>query len=316
MRPDFAPRALTRSFWTSWYVQVPVDPDPYLARSLWPTVIELLDEGSVRRFFFIRYFENGLQLRLRFRIQEEATDARIAEALSASLRDWDASVPVRQHASPGPDPSASYLWPVRYVRDEHYFGENAETLYSELLNEQSSYLTMRLLSVSLERRQARYVGLLATLITLLQRVAPTKAELGRRIEESVQFADYWLRKHLPAGSLDDPDWQASLEADPAEAVRLLTSLRSAPSIVKLQQDQAVQHMASLLRRMTQELSEPDFYVTHSLHLLCNKLGFNLNDELFAFRTLKAWLEREPDTTLSPSPSVSTRDHHVQPAPLC
>ncbi|HEU4453022.1 MAG TPA: lantibiotic dehydratase C-terminal domain-containing protein, partial [Longimicrobium sp.] len=135
--------------WASFHLHLPGRFEPFLGGPLLERVEEERARGRVRRFFFLRYGEGGLHLRLRFLPAPGVEPAALAERVEEWARahveaEGAAYREVRVEAHP-------------YDRAELYFGETWDSVHAELLNEATSWLAMRLLRAQgMERRAHRW----------------------------------------------------------------------------------------------------------------------------------------------------------------
>jgi thiopeptide-type bacteriocin biosynthesis protein len=258
--------------WLSFHLFLDDDLEGFLTSALPGFLSAEAGKKSFRRFFFLRYSEGGLHLRLRFRVGRGPGDG-----LQGRLERC-----VTDHLAKGHAPATCFrLEAAPYDRTQHYFGETPASVYAELLNAATSRLALRLLgSLAGQPRIRRWLLLAASLDVLMEAlVAGTK---GVRFEESRAFAwqtaqDLFGPQALVAlaeGCRTAPRW-----ADPLMAVRDRVSLA-------LDTGDDLRSLLALMRR-TGRLPDGQgaFVNVHALHLLCNKLGFSLFEEHAAFAAL-------------------------------
>jgi thiopeptide-type bacteriocin biosynthesis protein len=239
-------------------------------------------EGTVRRFFFLRYAEGGLHLRIRVLPGRGVGVDRVRTLLEQRLHSWLPSGEWRLEEHP-------------YDRAALYFGETMESVHSELLNEATSALALQLLtSPGAGSRTRRWLAL-ATLLEILVRDS-TRDEVGRRaaISASRAFARETAEAlgHPVAGR----PWSASVEAALGDARNRLATLAH---------DGAVRRTARLLRRCRRCGPSGAFAATHALHLLCNKLGFTVHEEHDLFGALsRLAADADGRAPLSPARSAT------------
>ena len=248
--------------WLSFHIFLPGGFNSFLVDHLVPALQN--EAGTIKLFFFIRYSEGGNHLRLRLMSRVQSDDLeqwlnRLVENFAAASLSDLSSCRVEQHP---------------YDRSELYFGETLSSVYAELLNEQTSYLSLRLLAQY--QRRERLVIVLASILNLLVASSVDKLEdFKARLEDSSRFA---LKA---AGDLGFP-------TQPDE--RFETGLRKAllqllPQSGALAEDQTIQRIVRLLRRTRKCKPSGEHVATHALHLLCNKLGVSIVEEYNLFSTL-------------------------------
>ena len=163
--------------WLSFHIFLPDAFESFLVDYLAPALQNDLNTGTIKRFFFIRYSEGGNHIRLRLMARAHSGDLeqrlnRLVENLAVATSIDLNSCRVEQHP---------------YDRSELYFGETALSVYAELLNEQTSYLGLRLLAQYQERQ--RLVVVLALILNfLLVSSADDLEDFRTTLEESRRFA--------------------------------------------------------------------------------------------------------------------------------
>src|SRR5258708_11299178 len=85
--------SLQRKGWLSYYVILDGDPDAFLTEYLAPLVLEETRAGHLKRFFFIRYTEERLQLRLRFLPAGSDSITRIINRISGTIETFNGRLP-------------------------------------------------------------------------------------------------------------------------------------------------------------------------------------------------------------------------------
>lgn len=255
------PRAAT---WLSFHIFLPGAFELFLVDHLAPALQNDLEAGIIRRFFFIRYSEGGNHIRLRLMARSHRGDfepwlntlvGNFAVATSSDLN----SCRVEQHA---------------YDAAELYFGETALTVYAELLNEQTSYLGLRMLA-QYQGRQRLVVILASILNFLLVSSTDSLQDFRATLEHSRCFA---ANTAADLGFPVQPD--EKLEASLQKVL-----LHLLPQSSTLIEDPAIQRILRLLRRTRKCNPSGEFVATHALHLLCNKLGVLVVEEYNLFSTL-------------------------------
>lgn len=253
--------------WISYHIFLPAHVESFLAGHLPAWLQSELRAGRIKRFFFIRYSEGGPHLRLRVKTGESPADIRTS--LEACVRAYVRDVGTGHTCR---------LEEHRYDRTELYFGETCASVYSELLNEATSRLALRLLRTpGMEYRAQRWLVTVSTVHVLLHRVARNTTELLALMAESREFARHAVR----ASGLIVPDATRGasglLDAPVLKAVHRMTTV--------LESDPSSERIVQLFRRTRRQTRAERFAATHGLHLLCNKLGFSLRDEYALFESL-------------------------------
>jgi thiopeptide-type bacteriocin biosynthesis protein len=258
-----------RISWLGYHVFIPHLADKFMVDFILPELLRLKQQGLLKRFFYIRYSEGGPHVRLRFLPTPSwpvaAVEQKVRSLVTAFTRSERQLAPLcRVEVQP-------------YDRATHYFGENLRSVYAELLNEQSSYLALRLMR-SDGSNLRRMAVLLAVLLDLLVRKGcTTEIEAQTWLVRQCAFAREQVTLRAP-GSLEASATRASAWVD------MVTRWR--PSVQEaLCDDPLVERMAALLRRVRREQVDGFEVAAHALHLLCNKLGYGLVQEYWLFETL-------------------------------
>lgn len=253
--------------WISYHIFLPTRVEAFLAVHLPAWLQTERSAGRVKRFFFIRYSEGGPHVRLRITTGE--SPAAIRTSLEACLCAY-----VR-HQGPG---HTCWLEEHRYDRKELYFGETCASLYSELLNEATSALALRLLRTpGMESRAQRWLVVASTLYVLLHSAVQDEAELPVLLRESREFARHAARESGFVVSDAAREVSEPLQAAVSNTIRRMAAV--------LESDPIASRIVQLLRRTRRGSRAERFAATHGLHLLCNKLGFSLRDEYEVFELL-------------------------------
>src|SRR5215510_11428356 len=162
--------------WLSFHIFLPDAFGSFLVDHLAPALQNDLKAGTIKRFFFIRYSEGGNHIRLRLMTRAHSGDLeqwlnRLVENFAIATSSNLNSCRVEQHP---------------YDRAELYFGETALSVYAELLNAQTSYLGLRLLT-QYQGRQRLVVVLASILNFLLVSNADNLEDFKAMLEESRRF---------------------------------------------------------------------------------------------------------------------------------
>ena len=256
-----------RREWLSYYASLNHDLELFLSEHLAPLVLEERRAGRLKRFFFIRYTDETLQLRMRFQPACSEWAAQIEGRLLDAIANFNGRFAPERKA---------LLKQVPYDRSL-YFGETMRSVYSELLNEHTSGFAFRLLHLYSGKRVQLLVALTLILHRILSRILAPGDTLAALAESSLTFA----RKAL--ADLELPPFALDVTRATAISGSLLSISGNAGRA--LQEDLDIRTAARLLQRV-QKLPDGGFVRIHSLHLLANKLGFSLADECLIFTLLK------------------------------
>lgn len=256
-----------RRVWLSYYTSIDHNVGVFLSAYLAPLVQEETSARRLKRFFFIRYTEETLQLRMRFLPNRPEWATQIDSRILGVIEEFNSRFAVQRRA---------LVKQVPYDRSL-YFGETMRSVYSELLNEHTSHLALRLLQLYSQQRAKLFVVLTSVLHHVLSRILTPGKTLSTLAGESLEFA----RK-----AIADLEF-LPIAVDSARASALSGSLLSISGTAHrtLQGDHHICTLVRLLQRV-QKLHGGDFVRIHSLHLIANKLGFSLADECTIFTLLK------------------------------
>lgn len=259
--------------WLSFHVASSSPFEPFLVSELLPLVATLRRERRIKRFFFIRYGEGEPHLRIRFMPTGQEHVPMITRTLSAAAERWDvcsAAAPSRLAVAP-------------YDRTEHYFGETLHSVYAELLNEQTSDIALRLLRI-FPSRPHRLVMVGAIAARVIDASSYDECDSRHALFAWREFA---MSASLKFGMASDID-----ERTHAALVRVLAN--ATPRVgSRLQQDENVAQFGRLLRRVRPLGDRGRFVAVHALHLLCNKVGFTLSDEVALAGSLHSMMRECP-----------------------
>jgi hypothetical protein len=266
-------RPSKRTGWLSYYASLDHDLEVFISEHLAPLVQEERRAGHLKRFFFIRYTEETLQVRMRFQPTCSEWGAQIEGHLVEAIEDFNGRFVTERRA---------LLKQVPYDRSL-YFGETMRSVYSELLNEHTSRFAFRLLHLYSRQRTKLFVVLIFVLHRILNEILAPGDTLAALAEKSLDFAIKAI------ANLELP----SFVLDAARTNCISGSLRSISGNARraLQGDLDICILVRLLQRV-QRLADGAFVRIHSLHLLANKLGFSLADECLIFTLLKEMTSSE------------------------
>lgn len=250
--------------WMGFHLFLAGPPEPFLTGHLFRWVEAETRDGRLRRFFFLRYSEGGDHLRIRLLASTSGGEAVLEAGLTACVA--------------GSHGGESRLERHPYDRAALYFGETAESLYAELLNQATSMLALALLPVPGLQERGRLRAALGATLRLLQHASTAgPADFAHALQESRDFARRAAADH-----------GVVLHGDGGPAVSALAAVldAAAPRLeVALAGDPHVRRIGVLLRRVRRRGPRGRFVATHALHLLCNKLGFGLPEEHDLFAAL-------------------------------
>jgi hypothetical protein len=264
----------TRTGWLSYYASLDHNLEVFLSEYLAPLVLDERRAGHLKRFFFIRYTEETLQLRMRFLPTCFEWAEQIKGRLARAIEDFNGRFAAER---------AALLKQIPYDRSL-YFGETMCSVYSELLNEHTSRFAFRLLHLYSGQRTKLFVLLTFVFHRILSEIMASGDTLAALAEKSFEFASKAIVDlELPPFVLDA-----------ARANSISGSLLSISGNARhaLQGDPDIRMVVRLLQRV-QKLPDGAFVRIHSLHLLANKLGFSLADECLIFTLLKEMMSGAP-----------------------
>lgn len=256
--------------WLSFHIYLSGSANEYIRLYL-PVLIEELEISRlVRRFFFIRYGEGGYHVRLRLMPYE------------LSMRD-SIELKINQHLSKvnslnkGNPLADNRCETMSYSREEHYFGENRETVYSELINEQTSRLALMMAANFLDSKALFTLKSFPSLYFLFEMSAESPEDFRRSLKESMDFV-------LNSGLYEKSDDGRS--EFPSENL-IAAALTTVSKMTEKMQSSATLTKAVKLLRRAKKLPKGRFTATHSIHLYCNKLDFTMSQELKLYRLIEA-----------------------------
>lgn len=253
--------------WASFHVFVPDDWDGLLCECVGPFAREAQTGGLVQRWFFIRYGEPDLHVRIRFR----TPDPLLGDLGHAFIKTVDAFAHARWGSA-----QCARVESHPYDREALYFGETMLSVYAELLNGATSTIALHILGGRSSGRASMFVATAAVLLSLVQAMAQDSDLTTGLLRESHDFAVAAVRER----GLDTPAVRPS-------PPNLLKAVRRVAD--RLQQPGPGRHMLHdaehLLCRARRRGAAGALVATHALHLLCNKVGLTLIDEALLLRAL-------------------------------
>lgn len=255
--------------WLSFYIFLPAMDNVFLTEHLPEIIYQLRKEKLIRRFFFIRYGEGGYHIRLRILPKKSDDGKFIEKKIRENLQSMKDNIS-------GDKAAEIRLEITEYDRVEHYFGESLKTVYSELINEQTSILALRLLTVFADLSQPNAVKILPSLYILMSESARDERDFQTGIEEGIHFV---LNSGYYDASKNDP---AEIPSGGQEAVVKALIGRTKKSFQNLPE---IERAAKLLRRCKRNRAMR-FAATHSIHIYLNKMNFSMSQELKLYRLLQ------------------------------
>lgn len=249
-------RARRSPQWQGCHIYMERPFEPFLRRCLFPWAATETAAGRVRRFFFLRYDEGGPHIRLRTMAGRSATGdvyRALREQCDSGLGVWP----------------ACRFEDVRYAREAMYFGTTIATVYSDLLNVETSSLAMRVLRADPDHTQ-KWLTAAAMFFTIQRSSTNAQRACSRSLLDSSQFARLILMSHNDCH--DDRRLPPNRRLDAA----LRHVILGAPSWWAA--DATVAHTAALIRRVRRYVAGGSRVATHALHLLINKLGLSTVEE--------------------------------------
>lgn len=282
--------------WLSLHLRCDGNTDEFLRGPVLQTIDELLEQNTARSWFYLRYWEGGPHIRLRLLLPADRR-AMVAELVQERARPWlsehdpgypaaaDAYVQIaqslaareREDRDPMPWQPHGQTWEQAYVPEATKYGTGASLRAFEQHFRESSDLALRVL------RQHPSTTQVLSLAALLVLTGWGREDIGPTVQSRGELVERWsspaaldrrtpsrVRPDLLDGLLrraradDDPwcrDWRASLR-------RL--------------------HRATSAAGFAAERWRNGADICH--HLLCNRLGLTLEQELTVRRS--AWSAME------------------------
>jgi thiopeptide-type bacteriocin biosynthesis protein len=248
--------------WLSFHLFLCSHFDEFLVDHLAPALEERTAPSSPGRFFFIRYGDGGTHLRLRFLPRCHGFESRLGIWLQQIVGKFTTDMPgVRLEAN-------------TYDRKTLYFGETIASVYSELLNEQTSWLAIYVMRAAEKSQAKSFCLLIAILVSILRSISPDSSDAIARSWSAFTIEE--LRK-LPA--CPEPLPPAMQLILLAHAPELLSPIAEGTVVYKI-----TRRIAALIRR-TLRIPKGLFVATHALHLLCNKVGLSFQHEFWIAEAL-------------------------------
>lgn len=256
--------------WLSFHIYLPDRMDRFLGEEVESIVNEEMGRGTLKRFFYIRYGkDHQLHIRLRLLPRCDSTAEYFQKRLEECLDAFTGRMATTRGYS---------VAQVRYDRDSHYFGQTAESVYAELLNERTSRVAGRILRLTPEDLASRFFVLGCVVRTLVPYFGceSTRDAVAQNLRLSVRILSM------------TPEGYANVleKLDPRFAPRLCLAWNNLSHSIR--GDAAV---ASLKRVISRAARRNRQVVVHGIHLLCNKTGLSAYSELLLFISLIQALDR-------------------------
>ncbi|MEV7594022.1 thiopeptide-type bacteriocin biosynthesis protein [Streptomyces sp. NPDC089922] len=291
--------------WTAWHLHLPSSARSAHDRVLHDTIAPALAEHPGRPWFFVRYWQAGPHLRLRIADlaphEARATEQRLRETLPAAAALRDGEEPLGDAAfareaqrlarageagsalPPGTPPLPPGVHRAPYRPERERYGGEALMARSEALFTLSSDLVLAFLSSRPRGRRARALFALSA-------AAGAAAALGDDTEAEAFRAHglaswrTWLTGYgHPAADVDR--WTAAARRDPADdgPTRALLAAAAAGSGPLAPWHGELTAAADAWRRTPGV--QPGRLLFSHLHMLHNRLGLGIADELLTYARL-------------------------------
>lgn len=257
--------------WLSFHIYLSGSANEYIKLYL-PMLIEDLEKSRlVKRFFFIRYGEGGYHVRLRLMPYDVSMRESIEQRINLHISKVNSSNKENPLADNRYEKSS-------YSREEHYFGENMETVYSELINEQTSRLALKMAADFSDSKALFTLKSFPSLYFLFEMSAESPEDFRRSLKESMDFVrNSGLYEKSADGSASEFPSENLVAASLTAVTKMTEKMQSSATLIKV---------VKLLRR-AKKLPKGRFTATHSIHLYCNKLDFTMSQELKLYRLIEA-----------------------------
>ncbi|HZF30847.1 MAG TPA: thiopeptide-type bacteriocin biosynthesis protein [Gammaproteobacteria bacterium] len=256
--------------WIAYRLDLDPPFESFLVGSLWNWLHRERGEGVLGRWFFLRYLDNGLHLRLRMQPARNV----LAERLAADFVDF------ANRAEP-----AVRVTTQTYDRDTLAFGETRESVLAELLHVATSDIALRLLrgDGNGSANVRRWLPTAAATAVLL-RHSVAASQLEHALAEWSAFAD------RTAGKMG----LSTRTSGPAQRERQLSVLRAveARMAAALERDDGARRAIALLARVRNYGARGAFVATHALHFFCNEMGLRMDEEGDMVECLRTLFARE------------------------
>lgn len=254
--------------WIGFRIDTEAPLEAVLTGSLAPWLTQTSTEGLLGRWFFLRYSESGLHLRLRLQPRRGYDPEDLARSLEAvASRSSNSFLLTRQ----------------RYDRTALAFGETLESVLAELLHVATSELALALLAQPCRSLTSMQRHLLtAGVAAFIAEKAATGSCLDQLAALWISFAARTVRSHgLTVPTIEKP-W-ADTYATALNA--LMPRVRAA-----IANQQSVRSSITLIRKLLRRGDRGRFVAVHGLHLFCNEMGMSIQWEYAVTTALQTrWL---------------------------
>jgi len=240
--------------WYSVHIFVESEADRFIFEYLAPFLIEAKRRRRIKRFFFVRSSQSGSHIRVRARSLAAISGSEFADEIRGVLAAFEREVVA----------CGGRVEETTYDRAEAYFGETVASVYSELLNEYTSLLSIALFSGHSGQRAHIAAGVACALAIFLEQSNQDSQTARAAL---LRYREFALRV------LSDASWQP-IEIHPEAKKQFQTIIgRMIPATrFMLLHDRIAMHIVRLLRRASRLGRLGEFVATHSLHMFCNKNG--------------------------------------------
>ncbi len=254
--------------WISYHIYLPWTGNDFLAVFLPSLITKLKDKRQIKRFFFIRYTDEKYHIRLRLQKTALFEISVIDECLKTAVQNYCSTCKLPE--------SLIRIESSVYSREEHYFGESIRSVYSELINEQTSFLSMQMLALKNETQQSFFLKAVSTIYCIFVVSSANQNDICKSLAESREFAE---KNRTSNDSFDSVNENILLKSMSKAIERTSVDLTKLSHLRK----------TSLLIKRLKCITDGQFVATHSIHLYCNKLGFSMSQEAMIYRLLEKYL---------------------------
>ena len=255
--------------WLSYHIHLPWTGNEFLI-NLPHFINQLKTERLIKRYFFIRYAEGGYHIRLRLYPTKILMEKVIENRLSKVLQELPETSQIQN--------SRIYFTVEDYSRQEHYFGENFKSVYAELINQETSDLSIKMLRTFSESSGIEFIiKIVPSVYWLLALSSFNNYDFNLSLEESIQFA---------FSNIALPERSQITEQSPSKNLTKITERMIEKVSTNLSVLPNLTRSANLMKRLKIRLNGR-FVATHAVHLYCNKLGFTMNQELKLYKLIQS-----------------------------
>jgi thiopeptide-type bacteriocin biosynthesis protein len=254
--------------WLSYHIHLPWTGNEFLAEFLPPLIALLKNNGQIKRFFFIRYIEETYHLRLRLKTTTLSKPEVIEKFLENTVQKFCSAYKI---------PTALIqIKTSPYSRELHYFGENLKSVYSELINEQTSDLSMQMLALKNETKQTFLLKTIATIHLIFVLSSLNNHDFKESVSESYKFAE----NNRTTASLSET-FPTRLSENFKDSV-IIAVERTSDIFAS---NKTIKKLTALIKK-AKKIPDGRFVATHAIHLYCNKLGLSMYQESEIYDSIK------------------------------